>query len=70
MLYGSKTVFSVVVISVEALSNDSATAISWPTDSAMKKRSFTNASLNNPSASIDIPADFVQSVGESSGIHS
>lgn len=69
MLYGSKTVFSFVVISVEALNNDSATAITWPTDSTMKRRSFANASMHNPSASIDIPADFVQSVGESSGIH-
>ena len=64
-----KLFFSFVVISFEALSNDSATAISLPTDSAMKKRSFANASMHNPSASIDIPADFVQSVGKSSGIH-
>lgn len=63
-----KLFFCFVVISVEKLTSDNVTDINWP-DSEMKDNGlFNDTNLHNPSASIMIPADFVEKIGLSSGI--
>ena len=59
--------FSFTVISVKALSNDNIKTVTWPDSD---KGLFRGGHQHNPSASITIPAEFIQEVGMCSGIKS
>lgn len=57
-----------IVISVDAISSDNITAVNWPDSESRNNGLFRNKRTlrNHLSASIMIPADFVQKIGQSS----